>query len=63
MFHLIVTYREQGRPQRQQTYNSDNLEAALARKVIELSKPTVRYVELTVTISAWGKVETDQDRR
>ncbi len=63
MFHLIVTYRETGRPQRQQTYNSDSLEAALARKVLELAKRSVRHVELTVTISEWSKVETEDDRR
>lgn len=63
MFHLIVTYREPGRQQRQQTYNSDSLEGALARKVLELAKPSVRHVELTVTISEWSKVEVENDRR
>lgn len=63
MFHLIVTYREPGRPQRQQTYNADNIEAVLARKVLELAKPSVRHVELTATISEWSKREIEDDRR
>jgi hypothetical protein len=63
MFKLVVTYREPGRPQRQQSYNADNIEAALARKVLELAKPSVRHIELTMIVSTWSKVETDRDPR
>lgn len=55
-FRVIVTYRADGKtPQRQQTYNADNLIRAFAIMNGEANKPAAKLIELAVTIHTWQR--------